>query len=114
MSNTADRLRELADTVEHVEDEQGIPVRDIDVRFVRPSTGAISQMISVLSGVQAEPVPVFDLELGPRETEDVEDEPDDQDDDGDETEDVEIDLEDPTEDGVDEDETAEAADGGGA
>lgn len=116
MSKTADRLRELADTVEHVEDVQDMTVRDIDVRFVRPSLGPISQMMSAISGVQAERVPVFDLELGPADAD--EDDVDDRDDrdDGDDLDGPDADLED---DGVeidleDEDETAEAADGGGA
>lgn len=113
MSETADRLRELAETVEFVEDEQGKEVRDIDVSFVRTSIGPFSALVATIGGVEPDRVPVFDLKIAPGdedldeddlEDEDVDDDPADDDVDEDATE---IELED------DEDESAAEAAGEG-
>lgn len=74
MSETADRLRELAETVEFVEDEQGKEIRDIDVAFVRKSVGRFSALVATIGGVEPDRVPVFDLEIAPGDVDVDEDE----------------------------------------
>ena len=89
MSDTGDELRELAGIVDHVEDDRGATVRDIDVQFVKRAQNPFAAIMGLGSG---ERVPVFDLQIAPSDdVEEVDDEdlPADVDDEG-----VEIDFED--------------------
>ncbi|AAM88737.1 hypothetical protein PhiCh1p64 [Natrialba phage PhiCh1] len=88
MSKTGDRVRELAEIVDYVEDEREATVRDIDVEFKRRANNVIEAAMQT-----GERVPVFDLQIVPDDDRDDagdEDLPDDVDDEG-----VTIDLEEP-------------------
>lgn len=71
MSDTGDRLRELAGIVDHVEHERGAMVRDIDVEFKQRTKSFFGVPIGSIS----ERYPVFDLRIEPKVSTETDDDP---------------------------------------